>query len=125
MAQAMSNLPLSLQFEVLGPPVGKQRARVFQRGGKTRAVTPLRTRQYEAAVRGRAFFAVCKSWPLDRRYKLHVAFTGRCDVDNVFKSVADALEGVLYANDRQIDKGSHERLRGGAPRTVITCEVLP
>jgi len=40
------------------------------------------------------------------------------------KTSVVSLEGVAYANDRQIDKGSHERITG-RPRTEITLEVLP
>ena len=30
------------------------------------------------------------------------------DIDNVFKGVADSLQGVLYENDKQIKKGYFE-----------------
>jgi len=115
----VSGVPLILQFTVLGPPVGKERPRVTPHG----TYTPKRTRMYEATIYGMAQLRVPRDWPLDARYWLHVGFTGRCDGDNVRKAVADALEGVCYHNDRQIDKGSDERITG-TPRTEITIEVL-
>lgn len=111
-----------ISFTVAGPPVGKARPRVTKRG----TFTPERTRCYEAAIRNVASLMVSRDWPTDRRYRLHVGFTGRSDGDNVFKSVADALEGIFYANDRQVDEGSHKRISAVPhPRTVITIEVLP
>ena len=108
------------KFAIAGPPRGKQRPRVTKNG----TFTPKETRQYERAIRDFARLMLGRDWPIWGRYRLHVAFTGRSDGDNVFKSVADGLEGVAYANDRQIDKGSHERITG-RPRTEITLEVLP
>lgn len=107
------------KFTIAGKPVGKKRPRVTKNG----TFTPKETRAYERTVRNFATLMLGRDWPIDRRYRLHVAFTGRSDGDNVFKSVADGLEGVAYANDRQVDKGSHERI-SGSPRTEITIEVL-
>lgn len=117
-------------FTVAGPPVGKQRARVFRdKQGKTRAVTPLKTRQYEQAIANLARIHIGKDWPLDRRYKLQVRFTGgRTDADNVLKAVSDALEGIAYNNDRQVDSAQAERSDPKlklSPRTTIRIEVLP
>lgn len=118
----------SFRFTVQGPPVGKQRARVFRDRdtGKIIAATPKRTREYERAVKFVARLLLPHGWPTDRSYRLRVAFTGRSDVDNVFKAVADALQGVCYANDRQITAAGCERLPERDPaRTEILIEVLP
>jgi Holliday junction resolvase RusA-like endonuclease len=32
----------------------------------------------------------------------------KADIDNVFKGVADSLQGVLYENDKQVKKGKFE-----------------
>lgn len=113
-------------FKVLGPPVGKQRARVYRdrNTGKFKAVTPEKTRKYEQAIRSVARLLLPRGWPLNRRYRLHVGFTGRCDGDNVRKAVQDSIQGVCFHNDRQVDKGSEERLTDGPPRTEILVEVL-
>lgn len=108
-------------FTVLGPARGKERPRVTPRG----TYTPKRTREYERAVKLVARMLRPHDWPLDRRYRLHVAFTGRCDVDNVLKAVADALQGVCYENDRQVQHSAVERLPEKNPaRTEIRIEVL-
>ena len=51
----------------------------------------------------------------------------RPDVDNIFKGVADALEGVAYANDSQVVDGWCKKMYheiGGMPRTVVQIEVV-
>lgn len=109
------------RFTVIGPPRGKERPRVTRYG----TFTPKRTKQYEHAVKLVARMLLPHDWPMDRSYRLHVAFTGRSDVDNVLKAVADALQGVCYINDRQVAKSMVERLPPSKPpRTEITIEVL-
>ena len=112
-------------FTVLGPPKGKERPRFNPR--TKRAITPKATRDYEATIANMASLHLSRDWPKDRRYRLHVAFTGRrCDPDNVLKAVADGLEGVAYDNDRQVDECVSVRLtEQKPPRTEIRIEVLP
>jgi Holliday junction resolvase RusA-like endonuclease len=112
-------------FTVLGPPKGKERPRFNPR--TKRAITPKATREYEAAIANVANLYLGRDWPKDRRYRLRVGFTGRrCDPDNVLKAVADGLEGVAYANDRQVDECSAYRLNEQKPpRTEIRLEVIP
>lgn len=113
-------------FTLLGPPVGKQRPRFNRETG--RAHTPKKTREFEAAIANVANLHLCRDWPKDARYRLHVKFTGRRpDGDNVVKAVADGLEGVAYDNDRQVDGGTWERFpkrESKPPRTEIRIEVL-
>lgn len=48
---------------------------------------------------------------------------GRGDLDNYFKAVADALQGVLYENDKQIIEAHVYKVRApgkGAPETEVT-----
>lgn len=42
--------------------------------------------------------------------KLKIIITGKtkADIDNIFKGVADSLQGLIYENDKQIIKGSFE-----------------
>ena len=99
----------TLQFEVYGPPVGKQRARVTKRG----VFTPLKTKAFERSVKDRCRLAVHEfgvergyEWPKHATYALVVrAYHGdrrRRDVDNVAKAVMDAMNGVGYDDDSQV-----------------------
>lgn len=107
--------------EVPGAPVGKERARTYRdrRTGKTRTVTPQRTRDYEALVaaawraaggehHGKAPVRLELDVSAER---VRVTVTAaeapsvkrpRPDLDNIVKSVADALNGVAYDDDRQL-----------------------
>ncbi len=99
----------AIRFVVPGPPVPKARARVVQRSGRSRAFTPALTARYEKTV---ATYALCaraalvERWPLDARYRVEVRVYRRRagDLDNVVKSALDACNGVLWADDAQVDE---------------------
>ncbi|MEI5991408.1 hypothetical protein A5881_002943 [Enterococcus termitis] len=46
------------------------------------------------------------------------------DIDNYFKAVTDALEGVLYKNDGQIAAVTMQKLYSLNPRTEIEVEEI-
>lgn len=103
-----------LRFVVPGEPVGKERARVFRNKAKdgrvvTRAVTPEKTREYEAKVRDIAKIA-CNlarwSWSKDDRFTVvmrvfRTHFDAGPDLDNVIKTL-DALNGIVWKDDRYV-----------------------
>jgi Holliday junction resolvase RusA-like endonuclease len=133
-----SAAPRSISFVMPGPPVGKQRARVFtdSRTGKIRACTPKGTTQYEKSIGGYAYTACSPFflggpdvWPRDARYSLRVIArfgdNRRRDIDNVLKSVADGCEGILWLNDSQVHHMAVTRVFEGEPRTEVTVETLP
>lgn len=116
----------ALYFEVPGEPKGKQRPGFTSRGGK-RAYTPSQTVAYEREVgylakqtimeRGgweldgafevtiTACFSIPKSWT---KWKQEAAAAGRYphivppDFDNIAKAVCDALNGIVWNDDKQI-----------------------
>lgn len=114
-------------FFVIGRPQGKARARTFydERSRKMRSVTPESTRAYEEAIR-RAFvsqrgagelraasysvdivaaYKVPKSWSgLKKQAALlgNVPVTVKPDADNIIKVVLDALNGLVWDDDRQV-----------------------
>lgn len=120
---------MTAQFTILGPP------QPWQRAGRTRkgiAYTPKETLQYERAIKTTAMTVHLHTdtWPKCSRYRLHIeaffADRRRRDLDNVAKAVCDALNGVAYADDSQIDQLTVKRwVDTMHPRTVITIEVLP
>lgn len=48
----------------------------------------------------------------------------RPDIDNYYKAVTDAAEGILYKNDGQIAAVTMQKLYSLSPRTEIVLEVL-
>tara|TARA_S200002703_G_scaffold131480_1_gene119039 strand:+ start:2298 stop:2705 length:408 start_codon:yes stop_codon:yes gene_type:complete len=107
---------------VPGQPVGKGRPR-FSRG---RVYTPQKTKDYERLVSNAAYaemrqagievldqpvtltilaqFEIPKSWAKWRQdAALLGAFTpGKPDIDNVAKAVLDALNGIVYTDDKLV-----------------------
>lgn len=125
-----------LRFTVNGPPVPCERARVVQKllGDqlRSRAVTPPRTRAYEAVVRQVSALAVLQQgarWRLDAEaYLVTLHFfraAKRGDWDNLAKAVTDAMNGVVYVDDRRI-VGATVRLGidRERPRVEVWVEAL-
>lgn len=130
-------------FTVLGEPVAKGRARAFRTRTGVGHYTPPRTKAYEAAVRSiaaeamgdtrphegpvslriRAFFQAPKSLKradkeLAEREVLPVI--KRPDVDNIAKSVADGMNGVVYKDDCQVYEVRVEKYYSPDPRVEVT-----
>ncbi len=113
-----------LRFTVEGAPVGKGRpeAVVIRVQGRhvAKLHTPAKTRHYEAAVAlaAKGFIAdhhratgddptltLGGNVALATRIYHPFAPGKKPDADNVYKAVADALSGVLYRDDRQVQVG--------------------
>ena len=113
-------------FIVNGQPKGKSRARTFydKRINKMRSITPEQTKSYEELIRWcykasggeylgdkpisltiKAYYEIPKSFSKSKRLQ---ALQGQLrplvkpDIDNVCKSVLDALNGVAYYDDKQV-----------------------
>ncbi len=110
-----------VEFEVKHRPVGKARPRFTMKGF---AYTPKTTREFESAIRKEAkkamngrspfgketevtmridfTFHVLKSWPKKKREHYLATQAPKItkpDIDNLEKSVLDALNGVVYEDD--------------------------
>lgn len=103
-----------------GDPQAKGRPRFRRVGNFVQTYTPAKTAKAERAIRQIsgidavmltgpvglqlvALFRVPKSWPKAKRDAAHGRYyTGARDLDNVVKLVQDALNGVAFADDRQI-----------------------
>lgn len=133
-----------MQFEVLGKPQGKQRAKVSTFGGFARAYTPEETVSYEnriilsfkQALNGgetpfwdkpleisiTAHHAIPKSFSKKKHAQ---ALTGKVrpqtkpDIDNVVKVVCDALNSVAYRDDTQVIRVVAEKIYSDTPKLVV------
>ena len=131
-----------LYLVISGDPIGKGRPRVTTRGGFARAYTPRRTADYESSIVDaynhqipsnyklegpievtlKAYFKVPSS--SSKKDKLSmlsntIKHTHKPDIDNIEKSVLDALNGYAYEDDSQIVKLSAEKFYSEYPRVEL------
>lgn len=109
---------MTVAFTVPGRPVPKKRPRVAYQGRRAVTYTPRETKDYEQAVgwAARPHFRQ----PLEGMVGVNLQFfvarkDRRGDIDNLAKSVLDGLNGIAFADDRQIvglDINLHECPRG-------------
>ena len=133
---------MTVEFTVLGTPVGKERPRFVRIGNHIRTYTPRKTKDYERKVKqsykeqithGRllegaikaelvAVFPIPKSVTKKRREEMlagEVPCTKHLDLDNCIKGIFDGLNGVAYKDDASIDEIYARQMYGDNPR----CEV--
>ena len=116
--------PEFIHFVVPGNPVPWERARTH----KGRYYTPARTRAYQQAVQLCAKNAKAKAHA-GVKVRLCLTFFRKdhqpCDIDNLAKTVQDALQGIAYENDRQIAVLTAVRDYDAAnPRAEVLVEYL-
>jgi len=107
-------------FTVPGRPVPWQRTASYH----GRRITPTKTRDYQKRVGFAALAFLPKGWPLDARYSVEIfaKTTRRPDLDNIAKTVCDALNGIAWKDDRQVDRIYIERHAGES--IEVSVEVL-
>ena len=132
-----------ITFAVTGDPVPQPRVRVSTRGGFARAYGPGKHpvhtyRQAIAAAAAAAGATATDEEPLTvildlvfSRPASHKNKSGlrknapvqpRPDVDNVAKGILDSLNGVAWADDRQVGKLVVEKSYGEEPRTTVRIQ---
>lgn len=137
--------PERIVIELAGEPRGKGRPRFVRATGM--AYTPSGTRAYESALRlaaqesfGRrppldapvrvlvlAVLPIPRSWPHSRRLaaaqgRIHPAC--KPDIDNLLK-VLDALNQVVWCDDKQIVEAHVVKAYGPRPSLRIEVEPIP
>ena len=138
----------AIYFVVPGAPYGKGRPRASSRGGFVRLYTPVATVAYEGEIARLAEIARAEwpvmTTPMSLRVIAHhpipVSWSkkkqqaalagdlipGKPDLDNVAKAVLDALNGVIYEDDKQVVRLVAEKKYSFEPRVeVYVHEVLP
>lgn len=119
-----------LEITIPGPAVPLERARHTKTG---RMYTPPRSVAYQRHVKSCATLAVLRApwWRLHHRYIVGIDYwpqdRSRRDISNVTKSLEDAMNGVVWDDDFQIDQLFVTRhWDGSAPRVVVSvCPILP
>lgn len=140
-----------IYFIVDGKVQPKQRPRVFRNRytGRTQTITPQATVDYENKVKasfyeacdGEKFFltdavqmvvnvyvAIPKSTPKKTREKMLTGelkpITRTGDLDNLFKAISDALNGVAYDDDSQIIDATIRKFYGEQAKAEITIREV-
>lgn len=98
---------LVVEFSTTGEPISKARARFTNYGSKTRAYTPQKTLDGEAAISAAYLKAARRRGTNpEAAYAVHVHFYNgtrqRRDVDNMVKLVLDGLNGIAWVDDNQV-----------------------
>ena len=116
-----------LNFFVETIPIAKGRPRYAKRGNFVQTYTPTKTREYENLIRENAIKAMGSSKPLETPLKALLLFcmpipkstpknaleahlngsirhVKKPDLDNLAKSVLDAMNTVVFLDDSQITK---------------------
>ena len=105
-----------IAFTISGTAIPKARPRATKIGNKAVMYTPTQTKQFEnyvklvaaqhapeelltTALEVRLDFLFQRPKSLPKKIRYH---TKKPDVDNLAKSVLDALEGIIYVNDAQV-----------------------
>lgn len=134
-----------VQFIVNGQPIGKGRPRFAMKGGRVNAYTPPKSKHYEKQIEKAYKMAGGQMFPDDVPVKITVRIAlrmpasasrkkreaMRCglirpltkpDTDNVIKSVLDGLNGVAYADDKQVTCVRAVKVYDDVPHITVTVD---
>ena len=134
---------MKYEFEVIGNIVGKERPRVNTYTG--RVYTPGKTKDYELLVQQYFKIKYPRSKMLEGRVKIEIIAylkmpkstskvkmqemlenkispTKKPDVDNIAKSILDAMNGYVFRDDNQVSKIAVEKRYGIEEKAVISVE---
>ena len=142
-------MTLVVTFTVDGDPVPKGRPRFARRGQFVQTYTDAKTIDYETQVAMRARHAIGSTKPLEGalsvflylRYTVPASYSKkrkeaclrgveypkRIDIDNVYKSVTDAMNGIVYLDDSQIVEAHIKKVyaeESGANIMVQECDLI-
>lgn len=137
----------AIAFMIPGTPVGKGRPKFARRGAFVTTYTPEKTASYEnlvklaaaEAMRGRAiidgavavtialFVTPPASWSQKKQRAAleHVTMpTSKPDVDNVIKGIFDAMNDIVFRDDKQVVDLSVKKRYAETPRAVVKVTAL-
>lgn len=137
----------AVYLEIEGEPKGKGRPRFMRVGKAVRTYTPAATRDHEKRIAKIAKDAmgerkpmtgpvimtvvahvgVAASWSKNARELAlngYIAPTKTPDCDNVLKLVSDALNGIVYEDDKQIISVNIRKLYSATPGIGVIVEQI-
>jgi Holliday junction resolvase RusA-like endonuclease len=142
-------MTLVVTFTVDGDPVPKGRPRFARRGQFVQTYTDAKTIDYETHVAMRARHAIGATKPLEGALSVFlylryivpasyskkrkeaclrgVEYPKRIDIDNVYKSITDAMNGIVYLDDSQIVEAHIKKVyaeESGANIMVQECDSI-
>ena len=138
---------MTKMITILGEPMGKQRPKATQINGYTRVYTPAQTINYETLIKleyntqGGEFFdkGIALRLNVHCYYPIPQSFSnkkqGLCmigkimplvkpDIDNVAKTIMDALNGVAYNDDKQVTHLCIIKQYGTQPKVEFSLEAI-
>lgn len=139
-----------IKFTYKGEAVGKGRPRYSRRGDYVHTYTPKKTKDFEDAIRFEFMASNCDAMPVydkDKTLKVEIligvsipksypkykqalcrcrmiAPTKKPDIDNVLKSIFDALNGCAFDDDSQIVKVVAEKVYADEPFVEVMIDEL-
>ena len=139
-----------IKFTYKGEAVGKGRPRYTKRGNYVHTYTPKKTKDFEDAIRFEFIASTCDAMPVyDKEKTLKaeiligtaipkslpkykqalarcrmIAPTKKPDIDNILKSIFDALNGYAFADDSQIVKVVAEKVYADEPFVEVAIDEL-
>ncbi len=134
-----------IRFTVPGAPKGKARARTVHARGKTFSYTPESTILYENLVKTcfwqaradpfpagvpvrigiTAYYPIPKSASKKKKQEMQngdILPTKKPDIDNVIKSILDALNGLAYHDDAQVITLIAKKRYSDTPRVEVSID---
>lgn len=130
-----------IEFEILGKPIGKARPRVSRWG----AYTPTKTVNYENFIK-LCFIEKYKNFiPLETNLKVYIKaifevpqsysnkkkkeligkpHNKKPDIDNVSKSILDALNKIAFKDDNLVTKLEVEKIYGEQAKVLVQIEEV-
>ena len=127
-----------VEFKVEGTPIPKSRPRVVTKGKRRYAFTPKKVKEWENIIKNEAerHFEIPFDWPVvvsivfhmprpkSRRLDIWVPTTP--DLDNLEKSVLDALSEVAYTDDCLVvaKSASKKYVSQGSPGVDIVVTAI-
>lgn len=137
--------PQGVVFTVPGVPVGKGRPKFSRHGAHVQVHTPEKTANYENLVKLVAAEAMAGANLLKRPIALHLTMhmpipeswskkrkdlavrgligaTVKPDLDNVCKAIADAMNGIVYTDDKLIVSATIVKQYGTVPHVAVRVQ---
>lgn len=135
-----------IEFTIPGKPVGQGRPRFSRHGRFVQTYDPPKSRQYKAKaiqyeqtiysgqplesdlkVTVRAYFEVPKSYTKKRRTACLANVekpSKKPDIDNIVKGIMDAMNGIIYSDDKQVVRLEAFKEYAEEPCVKVTVEEI-